>query len=61
MEEELYKRAYIEARKVDFLTKHWERDLYAKNIVRAIEWGMKIDEQNKTYRKKNRMIDRYNV
>lgn len=61
MEEEMYKKSYQIARKVDFLTEYWERDLYAKNLVRAEEWGMKIDAQNKAYKKKHRLIDRYNV
>ena len=61
MEEELYKKAIRKAKDVDFLVEYWEREWYAKSLVRAEKWGMKIDAQNETFKKKNRLIDRYNV
>lgn len=57
-DEEFY---YLQAMEVDFLTKNWERKLYAKALMRADEWGKKIDKENIEYKKKNRFIDRYNA
>lgn len=51
----------LEAVKVDFLTERWEKEMYAVALIQADEWGKKIDKQNLEYRKRNRLIDRYNV
>ena len=51
----------FEAIKVDFLTERWEKEMYAIALIQADEWGKKIDKQNLEYRKRNRLIDRYNV
>ena len=52
---------YIQALKVDFLNKAWEREWYTLALMRAAAWGKKIDKQNKEYFSRNRMIDKYNV
>ena len=52
---------YLQAMKVDFLDKAWEREWYTLALMRAAAWGKKIDRQNKEYYSKNRMIDKYNV
>ena len=51
----------LEAVKVDFLTERWEKEMYAVALIQANEWGKKIDRQNLEYKKRNRLIDRYNV
>ena len=48
-----------QALKVDFLTEHWEKKLYAGALIAADAWGKKVDEENEKYRKKNRLIDKY--
>lgn len=52
---------YLQALKVDFLNKAWEREWYTLALMRAAAWGKKIDKQNKEYFSRNRMIDKYNV
>lgn len=52
---------YLQAMKVDFLDKAWEREWYTLALMRAAAWGKKIDKQNKEYYRKNRIIDKYNV
>ena len=52
---------YLQAMKVDFLNKAWEREWYTLALMRAAAWGKKIDKQNKEYYSKNRIIDKYNV
>lgn len=52
---------YLQAMKVDFLDKAWEREWYALALMRAAAWGKKMDKQSKEYFRKNRMIDKYNV
>ena len=47
----------LETMKVDFLTKRWEMEMYAAALIEANEWGKKIDEQNKEYKKKHRLIN----
>lgn len=48
-----------QALRVDFLTEHWEKELYAGALMAADAWGKKVDEENEKYRKKNRLIDKY--
>ena len=48
-----------QALQVDFLTEHWEKELYAGVLMAADAWGKKVDEENEKYRKKNRLIDKY--
>lgn len=55
------KKYYLEAIKVDFLTEELEREHYAAAIKSAIEWGQKIDRNNKEYIRKNSLVDKYNV
>ena len=52
---------YLQAMKVDFLDKAWEREWYTLALMKAAAWGKKIDKQNKEYYRKNRIIDKYNV
>lgn len=52
---------YLQARSVDFLTKKWEREWYALALMRAAEWGKKIDRDNREYFSKNHLIDKYNL
>jgi hypothetical protein len=52
---------YLQAMKVDFLNKAWEREWYTLALMNAAAWGKKIDKQNKEYYSKNRIIDKYNV
>lgn len=52
---------YLQAMKVDFLNKAWEREWYTLALMGAAAWGKKIDKQNKEYYSKNRIIDKYNV
>ena len=52
---------YLQAMKVDFLDKAWEREWYTLALMKAASWGKKIDKQNKEYYRKNRIIDKYNV
>lgn len=52
---------YLQAMKVDFLTKMWERELYTLSLMRAADWGKKIDKENKEYFSKNHLVDKYNV
>ena len=52
---------YLQAMKVDFLDKAWEREWYTLALMRAAAWGKKVDKENKEYFKKNHLIDKYNV
>ena len=52
---------YIQAMKVDFLDKAWEREWYTLALMRAAAWGKKIDKENKVYFSKNHLTDKYNV
>ena len=51
----------LQAMRVGFLTKRWEKVLYAMALMSAAAWGEKIDKQNAEYKKKYRLVDRYNV
>ena len=50
---------YIKALKVDFLTEQWEKEWYTKALMRASDWGKKIDKENHEYFKKNHLVDKY--
>ena len=52
---------YLQAMKVDFLDKAWEREWYTLALMRAAAWGKKIDKENKMYYSKNHLTDKYNV
>ena len=52
---------FRQAVKVDFLTEQWERDWYVLALMNAAAWGRKVDNENKEYKKKHRLIDKYNV
>ena len=52
---------YLQAMKVDFLDKAWERECYTLALMRAAAWGKKIDKENKVYFSKNHLTDKYNV
>lgn len=52
---------YLQAMKVDFLDKAWEREWYTLALMRAAAWGKKIDKENKVYFSKNHLTDKYNV
>lgn len=52
---------YLQAMRVDFLTEQWERDWYMLALMNAAEWGRKVDKENKEYKKKHRLIDKYNL
>lgn len=52
---------YLQARSVDFLTERWEIEWYALALMRAAEWGKKIDRDNREYFSKNHLIDKYNL
>ena len=54
-------KCIIDSADVDFLTEPWERRLYASVLYNATEWGKKIDKGNIDYRKRNRVIDKYNI
>ena len=41
---------YLQAMKVEFLNKAWEREWYTLALMRAAAWGKKIDKENKEYR-----------
>lgn len=55
------KEYYLQAMRVDFLAERWEREWYAKALMRADKWGKKIDKQNKEFKRTHRLIDKYNV
>ena len=55
------KEFIMQAMKVDFLTEQWEREWFAKALMKADAWGKKIDKQNKEYFSKNHLIDKYNI
>lgn len=55
------KEFYLQAIKVDFLTERWEKEWYTLALMRAAAWGKRIDRQNKEYRSKNNLVDKYNV
>ena len=52
---------FLKAMKVDFLDKAWEREWYTKALMRAAEWGKKMDKDNADFKKKHKLIDKYNV
>ena len=52
---------YLQAMKVDFLDKAWEREWYTLALMRAAAWGKKIDKEKKEYFSKNHLTDKYNV
>lgn len=52
---------YLQALRVDFLTERWEREWYTLALMKAAAWGKKVDNENKEYKKKHRLIDKYNV
>lgn len=55
------KEFHLQAMKVDFLTERWEKEWYTLALMRAAAWGKRIDRQNKEYRSKNNLVDKYNV
>ena len=55
------KEFIMQAMKVDFLTEQWEREWFAKALMKADDWGKKLDKKNKEYFSKNHLIDKYNV
>lgn len=52
---------YLQAMKVDFLDKAWEREWYTLALMRASAWGKKVDKENKVYYSKNHLTDKYNI
>ena len=52
---------FLQAMKVDFLDKAWEREWYTNTLMEASKWGKKVDEENRKYFSKNHLIDKYNV
>ena len=52
---------YLQAMKVDFLTEQWEKEWYIMALANTAAWGRKVDKENKEYKKKHRLIDKYNV
>lgn len=44
---------------MESITEGWEKNLFATAMMDAKRWGEKIDKENKEYRKKNRLIDKY--
>lgn len=54
------KEYYLQAVKVSFLTEPWEVEWYTAALMRAAAWGRKIDRQNKEYRMKNHLTEKYN-
>lgn len=50
-----------ETRTVDFLNEKWEKEAYLMALMRATAWGKKIDRINKEHRRKNNLVDKYNV
>ena len=50
-----------ETRKVEFLNEKWEKEAYLMALMRATAWGRKIDQENKEYKTKHHLIDKYNV
>lgn len=52
---------FIQAMRVSFIKKAWEREWYTKALMSAAAWGEKVDKQNKEYYSKTRLIDKYNV
>jgi hypothetical protein len=44
---------------MESITEGWEKNLFATAMMEAKRWGEKIDKENKEYRKKNRLIDKY--
>ena len=55
------KDCFIQAMKVDFLTEPWEVAWYTKALMNAVAWGEKVDKENKEYKNKHRLTDKYNV
>lgn len=47
------------AKQVDFLETKEEYELYAGALLAAKKWGEKVDNQNKEYKKKNRLTNNY--
>ena len=47
------------AKRVEFLETKEEYELYAGALLAAKKWGEKVDNQNKEYRKKNRLTNKY--
>lgn len=52
---------YLQALKVDFLTERWEREWYALALMAADAWGKKVDRENKLFKRRHRLIDKYNI
>lgn len=44
---------------MESITEGWEKNLFATAMMEAKRWGEKIDKENKEYRKKKRLIDKY--
>lgn len=59
MDNEVISEYYKKAKKVDFLTEQWEVVLYASALLRAKEWGKRIDRKNSKYKRSN-LLDKYN-
>lgn len=50
---------YLQAMKVDFLDKAWEKEWYTLALMRAAAWGKKIEERNSDLKKKYRLVEKY--
>ena len=51
---------FLQAMKVDFLDKAWEREWYTLALMNAAAWGKKIDKENRDYYRNNHLVDKYN-
>lgn len=52
---------FLQAMKVDFLDKAWEREWYTLALMKAAAWGKKIDKQNKKASMMNNLREKYNT
>lgn len=55
------KEYILKALQVDFLTEHWEIEQYVAALMSAERWGQKIEQDNKEYRRKNHLTDKYKI
>lgn len=51
-------KLYRQALEVDFLSNE-EVEWYFMSLMKAHYWGKKIDEENREYKRKHRLINRY--
>lgn len=52
---------FLQAMKVDFLDKAWEREWYTLALMKAAAWGKKIDKQNIKKKVLDELKIKYNV